>query len=121
MCVCKHTVVRFLFFWLPDRCKLKQRKARVGHPGLSRGVVKQTYWEACQKCSASVGGGMAARWLVPHSRTSSARTSVGAVRSFCAECNANVRYIPRNEPVLFQLDFTSIQGVGVLVKQVLFN
>jgi hypothetical protein len=32
----------FFFFWLRDRCKLKKRKARVGHPGLSRGVVKLT-------------------------------------------------------------------------------
>ena len=50
MCVCKHTVVRFLFFLAPRSLQAEKAKGQGGPPWpFSRGC--QTYWEACQKCS----------------------------------------------------------------------
>ncbi len=54
MCVCKHTVVRFLFFWSPRSLQAEKAKGQGGPPWpFSRGC--QTYWEACQKCGATRG------------------------------------------------------------------
>ena len=54
MCVCKRTVVRFLFFLAPRSLQAEKAKGQGRLPWpFSRGC--QTYWEACQKCGAPRG------------------------------------------------------------------